>query len=183
MKTDQTTLLSRIRAFTLIELLVVIAIIGILMAILTPALRSAIDRAKRARVQADAKSIESAIRAYFSDYSKLPIPDADQGGSDKEYKAADSKKVLAILTTNNPRKIIFLEVPGGATDGTFLDSWGEQFGLAMDNNYDGIINGSTAGLPAGTGMGTNTIFSPGVSYSAGPDKDFSKIDDNIYSFK
>lgn len=178
MKTDRTSFRARFFGFTLIELLVVIAIIGILMAVLTPALRSSIDRAKKARVQADAKSIESAIRAYYNEYSKLPVPDGDQGEDDKEYSGNNSKTVLAMLTTNNPRKIIFLEVPGGAVDGTYLDVYGTQFALAIDNNYDGRI-----ALTGSTGMGTNTVLSPGVAYSAGPDKAINVIADNIYSYK
>lgn len=177
MKTDQTSLLSRIRAFTLIELLVVIAIIGILMAILTPALRSSIDKAKRARVQADVNSIANAIRAYYNEYSKLPILNADQGKADKEFKDNDAKTIIAMLTTNNPRRIIFLEVPGGATDGTYLDIWGTQYFVAMDCDYNGMIDVN------GTGLGTNRVFAPGVAYSAGPDKDESRVEDNVFSFR
>lgn len=168
----------RSAGFTLIELLVVIAIIGILISVLTPAIRGALDRAKTARVQADAKSIDSAIRAYFSEYSKLPVPDGDQGKADKEFKDNDSKRVLSMLTTNNPRKIIFLEIPNGATDGTFLDVWGTQFAIAMDTDYDGHLK-----PPSGTGMGTNTIFAPAAVYSAGPDKILNQVTDNIFSFK
>ncbi|MCZ7592198.1 MAG: type II secretion system GspH family protein [Kiritimatiellae bacterium] len=178
MNTYQKPRFKRLRGFTLIELLVVIAIIGILIAILTPALRSALDRAKRARVQADAKSIESAIRAYYNEYSKLPVPDGDQGGNDREYKDTDSKKVIAMLTTNNARRIIFLEAPNGATDGTYQDVWGEQFGVALDCNYNGLID-----ISGSTGLGTNKVFSPGVAYSGGPDKDLKTETDNIYSFK
>lgn len=163
--------------FTLIELLVVVAIIGILVGILTPTLRSSLDRAKRARVQADAKSIENAIRAYFQEYSKLPVPDNHQGIADRNYLDADARGVLSRLTTNNPRKIIFLELPGGATDGTFIDAYGTQFGVAMDNNYDGRV--------AGTGgpMGTNVVFAPGVAFSAGPDRNMNTTADNVYSFQ
>ncbi len=164
--------------FTLIELLVVIAIIGILISVLTPAIRGALERAKVARVQADAKSIDSAIRAYFNEYSKLPAVDNDQGKADKEYTDSSSRQVLSMLTTNNPRKIIFLEIPNGATDGTFVDVWGTQFAVALDTDYNGQLK-----LPNGTGMGTNTIFSPGAAYSAGPDKDFNKVTDNVYSFR
>ncbi|MDW8457593.1 MAG: type II secretion system protein [Verrucomicrobiota bacterium] len=164
-------------AFTLIELLVVIAIIGILVGILMPALQSSMERARRARVQTDAKSIENAIRAYFQEYSKLPLPDNHQGIADRNYLDADARGVFARLTTNNPRKIIFLEVPGGATDGTFIDAWGTQFGAAMDNNYDGRITNT------GGPMGTNSVFAPGVAFSAGPDRQMNTTADNVYSFQ
>lgn len=178
MKFTRTVHLKRSTAFTLIELMVVIAIIGILISVLLPALRSSLDRAKKARVQADAKSIESAIRAYYNEYSKLPVPDADQGRADREYADSNSKLVIGRLTTNNPRRIIFLEAPNGATDGTYLDAWGTQFAVAMDNNYNGQVV-----VSSGTGMGTNTVYAPGVAYSAGQDKTLNAVADNIYSFK
>ncbi len=162
-------------AFTLIELLVVIAIIGVLIAVLTPALRSSVERAKRARVQTDAKSIENAIRAYYQEYSKLPVDDADQGQPDRVYLDAASRGVISRLTINNPRRMIFLEVPGGATDGTFVDAWGTQFGIAMDNNYDGVVTNIS---PL-----TTTVFAPGVAFSAGPDRNMSTTNDNIYSYQ
>ncbi|HMP77370.1 MAG TPA: type II secretion system protein [Kiritimatiellia bacterium] len=167
------------RAFTLIEMLVVIAIIGILVAVLTPALRSAVDRAKRARVQADAKSIENAIRAYYQEYSKLPVADADQGVSDRFYSDADARAILVRLTTNNPRQIIFLEIPSqtnNAPPGTYNDPWRTQFGIALDNNYDGRVSG------VGGPMGTYTVFAPGVAFSAGPDGTMNTTNDNINSF-
>lgn len=176
MKTSPAIPLLR-NAFTLIELLVVIAIIGILIAVLTPALRSSVERAKRARVQADAKSIENAIRAYYQEYSKLPVADNEQGVADRNYLDANARSVLSRLTTNNPRRIIFLEVPGGATDGTFLDAWGTQFGVALDNNYDGRVSGT------GGPMGTNSVFAPGAAFSAGPDRNMNTTADNIYSFQ
>lgn len=168
--------------FTLIELLVVIAIIAILAALVTPAISSALKRAKSTQSQAEAKSIESAIRAYYNEYAKLPLADADQGQNDKEFR--DSKAIISRLTTNNPRRIVFIEAPGGLTDGTFKDPWGTQYAVALDSDYSGQI------AVSGSGMGTNLVLAPGVAYSAGPDLSFvgtvggkDSLLDNVFSFK
>lgn len=59
-------------AFTLIELLVVIAIIGVLAALVFPALRAAKIGATRAKVRAELKQVETAIEAYKSRYGFYP---------------------------------------------------------------------------------------------------------------
>lgn len=105
--------------FTLVELLVVMGIIGILMALLFPAIGAARKAALKSQAQTEVRSIATAIEAYFNEYGKLPIPDAYQGkdsggisqrGTYFSYNLSTtdrgfgSRQIIMILTANDTIK-------------------------------------------------------------------------------
>jgi prepilin-type N-terminal cleavage/methylation domain-containing protein/prepilin-type processing-associated H-X9-DG protein len=91
----------RPRAFTLVELLVVIAIIGVLVALLLPAVQSARESARRAQCVNNLKQIGLAIHNYHDSINVVPPGAFWFNNSTSEYRGPVLVHILPYIEQQN----------------------------------------------------------------------------------
>lgn len=190
-----TSAASNKNGFTLIELLTVVAIIAILAGLLFPAISAARRKAQVAQAETEIKSIESALKAYFTEYGRWPI--GNGGGSDFSYgkfeppasqytSDCDNYYLMDVLRgipdnygppcgsnyqgQNNPRNIVFLEIAASSLDsyGNYVNPWKHPYQITLDTDYDGNCDGLASPCPTsapGCSVKNHTV----VVWSVGPD--------------
>jgi len=121
--------------FTLIELMVVILIIGLLATIVVQNLRSATDKAKRVKAQADISQIKTALDRYYLDAGSYPT--SDQG----------LPALVAAPTSGNDLK----DWGGPYIERVPLDPWGHPYVYQSDGNEYLLKSYGADGVEGGEG--------------------------------
>lgn len=106
------------RAFTLIELLTVIAIIGVLVALLFPAIKNAMLKAEQSKAQAAISGLATAFKSYYTEYGRWPIAYAGAPPVAYEDFVVD-KAMVALLSGDDvggPTSIISIVPPKATKD-------------------------------------------------------------------
>jgi len=176
-----------VHGFTLIELLVVITILGILMSIGVSGASAIRNQAKNAQARNDCAGLSTAIKAFYSDYSRYPTALRNDVTIEPSIGAPGNSEVIGALTATdallNPRQVMYYEnrtakrtktgsgYVGGLAEGHLFDPWGKTYGVLMDADFDGKLqyNGTALNLSE-----ESRLISGGVGvFSLGNDKDKS----------
>lgn len=130
----------RVLAFTMIELLIVSAIIAILAALLSPALKTARDKARQIKCMSNLKQCFLAFQFYANDNNGWMIPNGGLrawGGAYKEYSWDEIATSGGYLPNTQNPSVMFCPSYDS------LGGWSQMYGYGACMRDSGIANSMT----------------------------------------
>ncbi len=169
--------LTRQNGFTLIELLVVITIIAVLAGMAIPAGNAVLRKARESQARAAAHGLAVAVKAYQSEYNRLPDPKATSSTVDATIETSSANDMITVLmgknTIYNPREIPFYDPPIAknsangliATGGKYevVDPWSKSsalqyYRMTLDYSGDHSIENPVKTTPPTSGEPFNAAY-------------------------
>jgi prepilin-type N-terminal cleavage/methylation domain-containing protein len=170
------------QGFTLLEVLMVVAVIGILVAIIIPALGGAQTSAKRAKTRVQFSQWSAAIEQFRQEYGYYPAFQASGTGAFTDGLVNSDEKSRRFIETltgrrvdgtalvsgdpgllaGNTKRIAFCSLGGDdvSSGGRIQDAFGNvQIAVIMDRNLDGSIDVTAAGADYNSTAPPTTITS------------------------
>jgi prepilin-type N-terminal cleavage/methylation domain-containing protein len=162
-------------AFTLIELLVVIAILAILMSLLIPVTTSVKNAARKTQALNDIKQITSAVKSYYTEYSRYPLDSGDQGHDTTFTQTSNQDNLMDVLRASGRR--------GSWDDPAGTDNLNPRRQVFLSANYTKNLTNPAGGIvPANAAKFQNQYVDPwGTPYVIRVDGNYDNVVANPYS--
>lgn len=158
------------KGFTLLELLVAILIIGILVALLLPAIQKAREAARRAGCINNSRQIGLAAINLESAFQRLPTATNHKTAVEKDDVSAQP---LADNSANARGTSWLVRISPYLMEGAVHDTLMEQTNRFRDAPF---VDGVTSGKPAGCSLPITPFLCPSFPGSEFSDGDYAKLD-------